>query len=123
MRRYDRDGRRKAPSPRPVRRSRPFLLTLNGWNSEMVEKTTRYRPSSGSESDWFMSRWCELCVKDRPSKPCSIIGRTMALAIDDRKYPPQWVEDDDGPRCTAFADHEAPKPTIIKDKRQIGMQL
>ena len=31
MRRYDRDGRQTAPSPRPVRRSRSFLLTPMRW--------------------------------------------------------------------------------------------
>lgn len=82
-----------------------------------------YRPSNGTEGEWFMSQWCERCVKDRPSKPCSIIGRTMGLETTEKGYPREWVTDDDGPRCTAFQDHEKPKPTIIKDKRQIGMQL
>ena len=89
----------------------------------MAEKTTKYRPTNGSEGEWFMSLWCERCIKDRPSKPCSILGRALGMDIDDAGYPAEWVEDGDGPRCTAFADHKAPEPTTIKDKRQIGMQL
>lgn len=85
----------------------------------MAEKTTKYRPSNGSEGEWFRSLWCDRCIKDQFDKPCSILSRSLTRP----DYPTQWVEDDDGPRCTAFADHKAPKPTTIKDKRQIGMQL
>ena len=85
--------------------------------------TKLYRPSNGSEGDWFMANWCEQCVKDSESKPCRILGRTMALGIRDKGYPSEWITDDDGPRCTAFADHEKPRPTLIRDKRQIGMEL
>jgi hypothetical protein len=91
----------------------------------MSDQTTEpYRPSNGSEGDWFMSRFCHRCVKDSESKPCRILGRTFALDVDDKGYPREWITDDaHGPRCTAFADHEKPKPTIIRDKRQIGMPL
>lgn len=81
----------------------------------------RYRPSNGTEGERFMARWCEKCVKDTPSKPCRIIALTMSLGIDHKDYPPEWVEDDDGPRCTAFADHAKPSSNIIRDKRQIRM--
>lgn len=81
-------------------------------------QATPYRPSNGSEGEWFMSRWCERCVKDMPSKPCRIIGRTMALSVGEKGYPREWIEDDDGPRCTAFADRPKTPLTIIRDKRQ-----
>lgn len=80
-----------------------------------------YRPSNGSEGEWFMAHWCARCVKDTPSKPCRIITLTMALGLDDKGYPREWVEDDDGPRCTAFSDHKADPPSSIRDKRQIGL--
>jgi len=89
----------------------------------MSRSAARYRPSNGSEGDWFMSRFCWKCIKDSEAKPCRIIGRTMALDVDHKDYPREWIEDSDGPRCTAFSDKMPPRPTIIKDKRQIGMGL
>ena len=80
-----------------------------------------YRPSNGSEGDGFMSRWCEKCVKDSESKPCRILGRTMAFSVDDKLYPREWIEDDNGPRCTAFSDHVKPPLSIVRDKRQIAL--
>lgn len=77
-----------------------------------------YCPSNGSEGEWFMSKWCARCVKDTASKPCAIIGRTMSLDVTDKGYPREWVEDDRGPRCTAFSDHRPEPLTIIRDKRQ-----
>lgn len=67
------------------------------------EKTTRYRPSNGSEGDWFMSQWCDRCIKDRPSRPCPIVSNAMGLDIDHADYPAEWVQTADGPRCTAFS--------------------
>lgn len=65
-----------------------------------------------------MSKWCERCVKDSPSKPCSVLGRTMAFDVHDKDYPREWITDDDGPRCTAFSDHVKPPLSLIRDKRQ-----
>jgi hypothetical protein len=68
-----------------------------------------------------MRQWCERCVKDTPSKPCRILGLTLAYNTRDKEYPSEWIEEDDGPRCTAFSDHRPPRQTIIKDKRQTVM--
>ena len=81
-----------------------------------------YRPSNGSEEEWFMAGWCEKCVKDSESHSCPIIGRTMSLMEFEPGYPEEWVEDDDGPRCTAFWGHDKPEALgTINDKRQIGL--
>lgn len=80
-----------------------------------------YRPSNGTEGLWFMERWCDHCTKDTKSKPCRILGRTMAFEVTDRSYPRAWIEDEDGPRCTAFSDRPKLPLTIIRDKRQIAM--
>jgi hypothetical protein len=77
-----------------------------------------YRPSNGSEGDWFMLIWCSKCVKDSEAKPCLILLRTLALGVNDKGYPSQWIEDDDGPRCTAFSDRIKSPLSIIRDKRQ-----
>lgn len=82
--------------------------------------TTPYRPSNGDEGLWFMSEWCDRCVKDTEGRPCRILGRTLAFGIHDKNYPHQWVQDEGGPRCTAFSDHRAPRKRfgISRDKRQ-----
>ncbi len=89
--------------------------------------TEPYRPSNGDEGMWFMSKFCDRCVKDQPSKPCRILGRTMVYELHEKGYPREWIIDTvgerTGPRCTAFADHVPPTLTLIRDKRQIGLPL
>lgn len=71
---------------------------------------TPYRPSNGSEGNWFMSRWCERCERERAyrddpdhSEGCNILTWTFAVGVDDPSYPKEWREDGpEGPRCTAF---------------------
>ena len=84
----------------------------------MANDRRLYRPSNGSEGEWFMSRWCDRCVKDSEAKPCRILGRTMAFDTRDKEYPGEWIEDGNGPKCTAFSDHVKPPLSIIRDKRQ-----
>ena len=92
-------------------------------------KTERYRPSNGTEGEIFQEEWCERCAKDSPSRPCSILTRTMALAVDEPGYPKQWVRDAEGdwprnPRCTAFAEPKTRgRPSRIRDKRQPEIKL
>jgi len=74
----------------------------------------KYRPSNGAEGDWFMSRWCENCQRDRSIREgipadqceqdelCDIIVRTFIHDIEEPEYPVEWIRDDNGPRCTAF---------------------
>ena len=69
--------------------------------------TDPYRPSNGVEGIAFMDRWCDRCTHDAAFQAgtgdgCEIVARTMALRVDDPRYPAEWVEDDEGPRCTAF---------------------
>lgn len=64
-----------------------------------------YRPSNGTEGDFFMEDFCYRCKNDSEDNPCPIIGRTMGYDIDDIRYPTEWICDDDrisNPRCTAF---------------------
>lgn len=64
-----------------------------------------YRPSNGSEGCAFEARFCDRCVHDVPPDPdhgrdngeCTI--HTNALC---GIQPPEWIEDEKGPRCTAF---------------------
>lgn len=81
----------------------------------------KYRPSNGTEGECFIEHWCGSCERSGgPGKPddaghelmgCSIVGRTMYHEIDDPEYPTEWVEDDDGARCTAWIPLGDPLPT------------
>lgn len=72
-----------------------------------MENPKPYRPSNGSEGDWFMGNWCDRCAKDSEDSPCPIVGASMCFDIDDLEYPREWVRDEAGPRCTAFKDANA----------------
>lgn len=66
----------------------------------------KYRPSNGTDGDCFMSQFCSHCTKDTEENPCEILGRSLAYSIDDPSYPTEWIEDERGPRCTAFTTPE-----------------
>ena len=67
--------------------------------------TRPYLPSNGTEGCMFESEWCDRCVRDVPPDPeggrdlgeCQIHNHAL-MGVQ----PPEWVEDDSGPRCTAF---------------------
>lgn len=89
--------------------------------------TERYRPSNGTDGEFFYEGWCAKCERERPSRQCSILTRTFICNIDDPEYPTEWVYGpNDVPCCTAFRPHKT-KPhnhfPRIRDKRQIKMPL
>lgn len=59
-----------------------------------------YRPSNGTEGDFFIEVQCGGCVK---RKTCRIPRLTMLYDEAHPLYPKEWVSDDDGQnlRCTA----------------------
>lgn len=64
-----------------------------------------YRPSNGTEGDYFMEDFCFQCAKDNGEDLlCDILADTFCYDVDHRLYPKQWVQEDDytNPRCTAF---------------------
>ncbi len=70
-----------------------------------------YRPSNGTEGEWFHSAWCCKCIRDAktrepdgdPCDGCDVLARTFAFGLDDPDYPNEWRYSDDGrPICTAF---------------------
>ena len=98
----------------------------------MVAKTEKYRPSNGTEGEWFQAKFCENCTKDSEARPCRILGYTMIFDVDDKDYPKQWVKDvgaewPGNPRCTAFSDRSLRKPrgrsSRVRDKRQIQIGI
>lgn len=77
----------------------------------------KYRPSNGSEGDWFMGKFCHQCARanldeDSGKPPCVILGLMLGYGIDDPQYPKEIIQDENGPRCTAFVheDEELPAP-------------
>ena len=62
--------------------------------------TKPYRPSNGTEGDFFIAAQCGNCTKQ---DGCRIVLLTMRYHEDDIRYPKEWVSDIDGgnARCTA----------------------
>lgn len=74
----------------------------------MAEK---YRPSNGTEGEWFMDQFCHQCVKcpisPEADNQCKIMLRSLMYNTEDKEYPKQWVYTDEGkPICTAFKSRE-----------------
>lgn len=63
--------------------------------------TKPYQPSNGSEGEIFCERFCYRCTHD-VDENCPILARTLICEPDDADYPIEWIEDEAGPRCTAF---------------------
>lgn len=68
-----------------------------------------YRPSNGTEGCDFEDQWCSRCARDQKFRDnpdsgdgCPIVAATFAFEIDHPDYPKEWIEDEEGPRCTAF---------------------
>lgn len=82
-----------------------------------------YRPSNGAEGELFRRDWCDRCARDCEDNPCQILAATFWLAVDDPDYPPEWIEDDAGPRCTVFAPllEDWMRTPTIPDPRQLDM--
>jgi hypothetical protein len=68
----------------------------------------KYRPSNGTEGEYFISEFCQNCIHDNPdydakSPRCDILTLTMCLDASDPNYPSEWVYDEnDRPTCTKF---------------------
>ncbi len=78
-----------------------------------------YRPSNGTEGDWFMERWCASCAKFEPcpevgGKHCDIQMRSFCYGINDEEYPVEWRYEGDSPVCTAFDDTNPPTEADAK---------
>lgn len=69
-----------------------------------------YRPSNGSEGDFFMEEYCMRCFHERylhtmkdNSKKCEILSGMMIYDTADPEYPKELVYDEnDNPVCTKW---------------------
>lgn len=88
-----------------------------------------YRPSNGSEGEWFQARFCDQCARDAEYRQtqengCEILANALCFGGDESGFPNEWVEDDDGQnqRCTAFeptpnAFWIVPPPSVSPSRR------
>jgi hypothetical protein len=68
----------------------------------------KYRPSNGSEGDFFYEDFCKKCVKDKPLEYrfCPILNATYALEVNSPSYPQEWQIINGKPTCTAFKERD-----------------
>lgn len=95
-----------------------------------------YRPSNGTEGEYFMSEHCYQCIHDNPNYDakaprCDIMTMTMFMSVDEPGYPKEWCYGEDGkPTCTKFkkwdwgndgdpTDPDNPKAPIPEDPNQL----
>ena len=70
----------------------------------------KYRPSTSSEGDDFMNKFCANCIHeeylhtmDDESKMCEILTATMIFDVNSSSYPVEWIYDENNnPKCTKF---------------------
>ena len=82
--------------------------------SDFTASARVYRPSNGTEGDFFIAAQCGNCTKQ---EGCRIVLLTMRYHEDDIRYPKEWVSDADGnnPRCTA---REVTLATVLPEVRK-----
>lgn len=65
-----------------------------------------YRPSNAWDGMDFQAQHCDRCQHEiayqNGGDPCEILSAALAFSEADPEYPKEWIEDADGPRCTAF---------------------
>ncbi len=92
-----------------------------------------YRPSNGTEGEFFEERWCAHCkcdagfrngwddVSDQPTEEgCQILAAALACGIRDKGYPIEWQWQKGEPVCVAFDDEEV---TITNEERAAQLPL
>lgn len=63
----------------------------------------KYRPSNGTEGEFFMRAWCYQCTNWTYEDGCQIHRETMMYDVDEPGYPAEWRIGPDGqPECAAF---------------------
>lgn len=72
-----------------------------------MEQPKKYRPSNGTEGEYFMSEFCYQCIHENPNPHCNpkcdIITATMCFDVNEPEYPKEWIYDaNNQPTCTKF---------------------
>ncbi len=67
-----------------------------------------YLPSNGTEGHAFFESWCCHCQRDKAMREgadfdeCDDNEKCEIIAASFRGPVPEWIDDESGPRCTAF---------------------
>lgn len=71
-----------------------------------------YRPSNGTEGEFFHEQFCYRCRHDQDEdNPCGIHTAALVFSLAASDYPKEWVYDPEGrPTCTAFHDVQCDQP-------------
>lgn len=70
----------------------------------------QYLPSNGTEGESFFDSWCRYCQRDKAMREgadfdeCDDNELCEIIAASFRGPVKEWIEDDSGPRCTAFVE-------------------
>lgn len=113
------DEGKEAPSGLPAAGEEEWPLCMAG---------KPYRPSNGTEGMCFMGEWCDCCARDEKFREtqdgadsCPIAAATFVYAVDDPKYPKEWVYDAKGhPICTAWVIEGQPFEQTEADKKYLA---
>lgn len=76
-----------------------------------------YLPANGTEGVAFFDAWCRCCARDKAMREgadfdeCDDNELCEVIAAGFRGPVKEWIEDDSGPKCTAFvpADEKVPE--------------
>lgn len=89
-----------------------------------------YRPSNGSEGEWFMSKFCYRCVHDDYDNEvyCEILTNSMAYNTREEGYPLEyWVYFNDEPTCMNFrergSDNDDSPPPVDPDQLDLFLEM
>lgn len=58
-----------------------------------------YKPADGTAGGWFLAAWCVRC---KHCDGCDVLAEIDDLDDPVTVYPAEWIQDESGPRCTAF---------------------
>lgn len=78
----------------------------------------QYLPSSGTEGGIFFDAWCRHCQRDKAMREgaeldeCDDNEVCEIIAASFRGPVKEWIEDNHGPRCTAFVEAGQPVPFV-----------
>lgn len=83
----------------------------------------KYRPSNGTEGDWFTEKFCINCKHENylktgrdNARQCRILTNSLMYDLTDKEYPKEWIYDDnDNPICIQFDN--------TKQKRKSGRRI
>lgn len=70
----------------------------------------QYKPSNSDEGYAFLGYWCANCQRDKAMREgadfdeCDDNELCEIIAASFRGQVKEWIEDDSGPRCTAFVE-------------------